>query len=125
MALNVKGTQKAAASKPFQESTDFSQHLQSKPIKAAVSTEKKVAGEEWGGAQGETEVVVPGTFESNGMEVTIEGGSTINLGNYESARIGVSIKVPCSPSTLNEAYEWGLSWVGERITSEVKKAKGL
>lgn len=120
MALKGMGSvQKAVPAK-----NEFAEHLVSKPIQSTVSVEKKEAKSDWGGAQSETKNEVPGLFETNGMSITIEGGSTMNLGNYESARIGVSITIPCHPNTLNDAYTWGLAWVGERIEAETKAAKG-
>ena len=91
---------------------------------SVTSVEKKLPKEEYKLQTSDVEDVAPGLFHTNGMKVTIEGGTTVNLGNYESARIGVSITVPCSPDSLNEAYEFGLAWVGERIQKESKAAKG-
>ena len=99
----------------------YAKHLGSKPIQAIVSTEVKKALS----TPGETEVLVPGLFDTNGMLVTIEGSHTINLGDFNSARIGVSLTIPCSPQTLQDAYDWGLQWCSDRITKEVNKAKGL
>lgn len=75
---------------------------------------------------GETKVEHPGLFSAvTGMTVTVEGGRTINLGNYESARIGVSITVPCDPHELGTAYDWASDWVSERINDAVNDAKGI
>jgi gamma-glutamyltranspeptidase len=57
------------------------------------------------------------------MAITVEGGRVMNLGNYETARIGVSITVPCSTATLDEAYNFGTTWVSEKIEEAVKAAK--
>lgn len=102
----------------------YDQHLTSKPVQASVSVEKKSGAGGWPGAPAESEELIPGLFTSNGMMVTVDGGHTVNLGNYESAKIGVSLTVPCSPESLNEAYDWAITWVGQRIQAEVKSAKG-
>ena len=91
---------------------------------AVVSVEKKTAGVEWSAPPTEAENPA-GAFPTNGMKVTIEGSHTVNLGNYESARIGVSLTIPCSPENLEEAYSWGLDWCGKRIQKEVNSAKGI
>lgn len=103
---------------------EFEQHLESTPAVGHVSVEKKAAGVKWGGVPNETETVVPGQFDSNGMKVTVEGSHTVNLGNFESAKIVVGVTVPCNPDTLNEAYDFALGWCSERIQAEVKNAKG-
>lgn len=58
--------------------------------------------------------------------VAVIGGMTINLGNYESAKIQVSLSMPCTKDTLNDAYEFASTWVSEKIeqaTKAIKKAK--
>ena len=114
MALSVKSPPPAT----------YADHLESHPAQAVISVEKKSGGVKWAGKPTESEVVVPGLYSSNGMRVTVEGSHTVNMGNYESAKIGVSLTVPCSPDSLNEAYDFAMAWCGERIQSEVKSAKG-
>lgn len=105
----------------------YAQHL-STPIKASTSMTKKQAsssGEVLMKAEEETlnkGVMIPA---HELILLTIEGGSTVNLGNYESARIGVSLRVPATKDTLNEVYAWGTDWIGEKIKSVVKEAKGM
>jgi len=101
---------------------DYNQHLHTKPVTGIVSTSKAVKGEEIAGSASETKVLHPGVF-SNGMSITVEGGRTMNLGNYESARVGVSITVPCDKDSLNDAYAYATSWVSEKIEEAVKMAK--
>ena len=58
------------------------------------------------------------------MCVVMAGGSqTVNLGNYESAKISVSLSVPCAKEDINETYEFATQWVSEKITEAVKDAK--
>lgn len=99
--------------------------LSSKPVQSMVSVETKTGKVGWSGTPHETHTEVPGLFDTNGMSVTVEGSHTVNLGNFNSARIGVSLTVPCSPSSLNDAYDWALGWCGARIEAEVNSAKGL
>jgi len=107
---------------------DYSKHLeaQSTPIVGMVSKEKKSADVQGTGPVSETQTIHPGIFteKADGMRITVEGGRTINLGNYESARIGVTITVPCDPASLNDAYNWATDWVSERIEEALKDVKG-
>lgn len=100
----------------------YQQHLQSKPVTGMVSTSKAVQGKEIATSLSETETLHPGVF-SNGMSITVEGGRVMNLGNFETARVGVSITVPCSKDSLEEAYEYATTWVSEKIEEAVKSAK--
>lgn len=113
MALKLSGKNKGV---------DYNQHLQTKPMVGSTSTSKSVSGKEIASSTSESQTLHSGVF-TNGMSITIEGGRVINLGNYETARIGVSITVPCHPESLNEAYKFGTDWVSARIDEAVKLAK--
>lgn len=102
---------------------DYMQHLTTKPVTGMVSSSKSVKGQQMAESASETQTLHPGVF-SNGMSITVEGGRVLNLGNYETARVGVTITVPCSPDTLNEAYAYATGWVSEKIEEAVKMAKG-
>lgn len=105
---------------------DYSSHLKTptaKPITGSSTTTKVVAGTEMPAGISESETIHPGVF-TDGMSITVEGGRTLNLGNYESARVGVSITVPCDKDTLNDAYTFATEWVSEKINEAVELAKG-
>jgi hypothetical protein len=122
----LKGlVKKPEVAKPV--AVDYGTHINSKPITAMVTSEKKGAGQEWPGATGEAVTLHPGVFskKQTGMSITVGGGRTLNLGNYESARVDVSVTVPCDPDSLNDAYEYGSDWVSDKIEEAVKAAKGL
>lgn len=53
-------------------------------------------------------------------EVGIQLGVTKNLGDYEYARIDVSIKVPCPVSDIDQMYERAKTWVAKRVKKEVQ-----
>jgi hypothetical protein len=55
--------------------------------------------------------------------LAVAGKMTINLGNYESAQIMVSLTVPCTKETLEDAYAYASDWVSDKIESAVAKAK--
>lgn len=43
-------------------------------------------------------------------------GTTINLGNYESVRLDVSISIPCEIEDIDEAFDTCVQFVGEKST---------
>jgi hypothetical protein len=51
-------------------------------------------------------------------------GLTLNLGNYESARIDVAIEVPCYVQDVEKADRWARAWVEERVVAEVNSVRG-
>jgi hypothetical protein len=68
---------------------------------------------------GDTEdVIAVHKFETEPAKVTVEYALTVNLGNFESAKIGVSVSIPCYAEELEEAYEFAQSWAEERLTRE-------
>lgn len=100
---------------------DYGSHLHTKPVTADVTTSKSVKGQQI--AEGsKSEVAHQGVF-TDGTYITVEGGRTLNLGNYESAKIGVSVTIPCNKDSLDEAYEFGTKWVSDKIDEAVKLAK--
>ena len=101
---------------------DYTAHLHSKPITGMASSSKSQAGQVIAETIGESETLHSGVF-TNGMSITVEGGRVINLGNYETARVGVTITVPCTKETLDEAYNYATGWVSDKITEALKMAK--
>ena len=55
--------------------------------------------------------------------VNVGGSQTVNLGNYESAKISVSLTVPCLQGEIDDAYEFASSWVSGKIEETIKAAK--
>lgn len=101
---------------------DYSAHLQTKPVTGIQSSSKSQSGEVIAESLGETLTLNEGVF-TDGTLLTVEGGRVINLGNYETARIGVSLTVPCTKETLDEAYQYATGWVSEKIDEAVNSAK--
>lgn len=101
---------------------DYGQHLKTEPVTGMVSTAKAVSGQQIAGSLSETQTLHPGVF-SDGMSIRVEGGRVLNLGNYETARVGVTITVPCTKDSLEEAYDYATTWVSGKIDEAVKQAK--
>jgi hypothetical protein len=57
-------------------------------------------------------------------QVHVGGSHTVNLGNYESAKISVGITVPCVKEDINDTYDFATNWVSDKITEAVKDVKG-
>lgn len=50
-------------------------------------------------------------------------GLTLNMGNYESARIEVSVEVPCYKEEIDEAYEYAKHMCSTRLQEEVQSVR--
>jgi len=65
-------------------------------------------------------------FESEVARVSANFGLTINLGNYESAKVGVTVELPCYPeekdAALKEAFEVAHKEM-ERQVADIQKDK--
>lgn len=56
--------------------------------------------------------------------VHVNGSRTVNLGNYESAKIDVGITMPTTKDDLVSAYEFASDWVSEKIKEVTDSMKG-
>ena len=57
--------------------------------------------------------------------VEYEAGVTLNMGDFESARVNVRISIPCRTKveTLNRVYDFARGWVHSRLEAEVENLK--
>ena len=105
--------------------SEFASHLQDKavlPVTGTVSVSKKVGGAPL--AETLTQEQVSKGVMLNKAEVfsiNVSGGQTINLGNYNSAKIGVSITLPTTKDELDEAYNFATAWVSEKLAKAMKE----
>lgn len=91
------------------------------PVQAFVSRQftKMVDGEsQEGKLEGTDEIIQVNKFVTEPAKVTVEYGLTINLGNFESAKVGVAVTVPCYFEELDDAYKWATRWAEERVGKE-------
>lgn len=63
-------------------------------------------------------------FITTPAETGVSFGSTINLGNYEAARIDVWCKVPAYREELDEAFEFAKKFADNKMTEELEKVSG-
>lgn len=50
--------------------------------------------------------------------VRVGAGKTINLGNYESLRIDVSVTLPCLTSKVSETFQSAADFVADKLLEE-------
>lgn len=50
-------------------------------------------------------------------EITVEAGLTKNLGDYNSARFTVSLKVPSNLDALDKTFAYARDWVDAKLQS--------
>lgn len=62
-------------------------------------------------------------FETNPAVVSVKGGATVNLGNYQSARVDVMLSIPCYVEEIDEIYPKAKEWVDSRLAKEYKELK--
>jgi len=55
-------------------------------------------------------------FESPPCNVGFSLGMTLNLGNYESVKVSVSLNVPCQHAEIDEIFEFAKGWVDDKLT---------
>ena len=57
-------------------------------------------------------------FVTNPANISVKAGATVNLGNYESARVDVMLSVPCYVEEIDEVYEQTKDWVDRMVKKE-------
>lgn len=57
--------------------------------------------------------------------VNVKMGATINMGNYESARVDVSLVMPCYAEDINAVYKDVLKFVEDKTEEQVNEIKGI
>ena len=67
---------------------------------------------------GDEDIIAVHKFETDPAMVTVDYGLTMNLGDYNAARLSVSVTVPCYKEEIDEAYEFAQAWAEERLSKE-------
>lgn len=125
MGLKINGQKSVSLG---DKKPDYTGFLDVVPVSAQTSTVKTIKGQEVAGTHSSKEEVVnKGVYiePSELLRIGVEGSRTLNLGNFESAKIGVTLTMPCTKETLGDAYDWATNWVSDRLEEAVKSAKGL
>jgi hypothetical protein len=90
---------------------------------AFVTRQFRVSGKDVGEAEQTDEVLEIHKFATQPANVQVEMGMTINLGNYESAKISVCLSVPCYKEEADAAFEYAKRWVEAKTLEEAAEAK--
>lgn len=69
------------------------------------------------------EVIEVRKFITEPATVSVDYALTINLGNYESARIGVALTVPCYREEIDQAHVFAKEWAEARVKAEQKEIR--
>lgn len=93
-------------------------------VKSTTATVTKVYGK-IGLPDTKDEELAVRTFITNPAMVEIGYGLTLNIGNYESARIDVRIALPCYVEETDQAFAFAKKWTEERIQTEVKEIRKI
>lgn len=75
--------------------------------------------------EGAPEIIAVHRFLTEPAQVQVGMGVTLNLGNYESARIDVRLSVPVYREEINEAYDFVKQYVTKRLEQEVSETKDV
>lgn len=99
-----------------------------KPAKATVSEQTKNKGEVIAEDVKEETVEIPAEVAASAdgsvgpwCEVGVDASYTHNLGNYQSAKIGVSIKVPCLHGEVDDVFNFSKEWVDQRMQTMMEE----
>jgi len=89
----------------------------SSSIMVAKTIGKHCSGKEAASTE-EEDIIAVHRFHTAPAEVEVSVGLTINTGNYNTARIQVSVRIPCYKEEIDEAYVFAQKWVEERVQRE-------
>lgn len=108
------------------DSSHFAKHIPASPLVAKPATAYQSAAHAHKGVvlteKHSEEVLHPGLLAplDQMAEVLVEGGRTVNVGDFNSVRITVGVRLPCKKDDINDTYDFGVKWVGDRIAASVK-----
>ena len=68
----------------------------------------------------ENETIEVRKFVTEPAKVTVNYGITMNMGNYESARIDVGVTIPCYKEELDDAHAFAIDWAESRLNKEIE-----
>jgi hypothetical protein len=94
---------------------------QSAPATATVTrTVGKVGAEET-----VSETIEIKRFVTAPAQIDVGYGMTLNIGNYESARLDVRISIPCYREEVEDAYEYARKWAEAKMQQQVQEIRTL
>jgi len=92
-----------------------------KPRIVEEETYKTVTRTVLGQATGEQEKIKVKVFATETARVAVMKGRTVNMGNWESVKVGVTISVPCYVEEIVDVYRDTTDLVEVMLGEEVEK----
>jgi hypothetical protein len=89
----------------------------------AQVTKQYVLKRKEGVPQVEDQTLVVHRFITEPTRIDARVGITLNLGNFEFARIDVGVVVPCYKEEMDDAFVWARDWATERLKSEIDSVR--
>jgi hypothetical protein len=98
----------------------------SKVVESMVTVRKqfRVAGKDVGEIEESDTVMDVHKFVTEPAKISFELGVTMNMGDYESAKISVGVSIPCYKEEMREAYAYARQIAESVIADEKGKIKG-
>lgn len=70
------------------------------------------------GSSQDEEIISVQKFVTTPAEVEVGYALTMNLGDFESAKLSITLRVPCYAEEKDEAFDFTQRWVEERVQKE-------
>lgn len=98
--------------------------LQASAAKATLTSAHKEAGQPWKDEKHAQKVVHPSLMHPpHPAIVTVKGGQTLKVGDFEFVRMDVELSMPCEASDIESMYEFTSDWVSTKLAEAVKGIK--
>lgn len=62
-------------------------------------------------------------IDSHPAYINITAGATVNLFNFNSGKVSISINYPCNPEAIDKIYPRLKRWIDKRLTEEVEELR--
>lgn len=89
-----------------------------------VSRQFKRSGNDWADEEeSKNETLEVRLFSAPPAHVSVKYGLTVNLGNYEAARVDAGVTLPCYPEEVKEAFNTAWRIAEAELQSQVSDLK--
>lgn len=92
------------------------------PTKTTVTVTKTCMGKDVGTDTAEDTLEV-NKFVTEPAKISLTMGVTINLGNYEGARVDIGISVPCYTEEVEATHKFASTWVETKLVKEIEQLR--
>lgn len=98
------------------------QSAKAKKGKFSISVTKKEGGQQPVIVQDQQGELPPVITSKPPATITVGGGRTFNLGNYNSAKVEVSLSYPVDVDDLEAGWEFAYGWVEKKMEALIAEA---